>query len=137
MDADQAQPQSLKIIIVGACASGKSTLVERLRGLGYDAAVCAQEHSEIQNLWRRTEPDIVVYLDVDLSTIRARRGEEWPQTIYETQLRRLQAARAGADVIVDSVRMNQDAVLARVLAAVEDRVSSSVKSDSDGGDGSL
>jgi deoxyadenosine/deoxycytidine kinase len=119
MDADQAQPQSPKIVVVGACASGKSTLAERLRGLGYDAAVCAQEHSEIPTLWRRSEPDVVVYLDIDLATIRARRGEDWPETIYQTQLRRLQAARAGADVIVDSVRLDQDAVLARVLAVLQ------------------
>ncbi|HET8521844.1 MAG TPA: hypothetical protein VFL82_01350 [Thermomicrobiales bacterium] len=118
-DADQARPQSPKIIIVGPCASGKSTLAERLRGLGYDAAVCAQEHSEIATLWRRSNPDIVIYLDVDLPTIRARRGEDWPETIYETQLRRLQAARTGADVIVDSARLNQDAVLAQVLAVLQ------------------
>jgi deoxyadenosine/deoxycytidine kinase len=118
-DADQARPQSPKIIIVGPCASGKSTLAERLRGLGYDAAVCAQEHSEVSTLWRRSNPDIVIYLDVDLPTIRARRGEDWPETIYETQLRRLQAARTGADVIVDSARLNQDAVLGRVLAVLQ------------------
>jgi deoxyadenosine/deoxycytidine kinase len=119
MDAGSADPDSPKIVVVGACASGKSTLVERLRGLGYTAAVCAQEHSEVANLWRRTEPDLVVYLDVDLATIRARRGEEWPETIYETQQRRLQGARAEADLILDSTRLDQDAVLELVLMLVE------------------
>jgi hypothetical protein len=108
-----------------------------LRGLGYDAAVSAQEHSEIPTLWRRSGPDVIVYLDVDLPTIRARRGEEWPQTIYETQLRRLQAARTGADLIVDSVRLDQDAALARVLAVLEAWGSSPERGDSTGGAGSL
>ena len=89
-------------MVVGTCASGKSTLVAALREAGIDASVCAQEHSEIPTLWNHTKPDVLVLLDVDLATIRARRSPTWPEPIYDAQLRRLENARAAADLIIDT-----------------------------------
>jgi GTPase SAR1 family protein len=117
MDAaidDMADPR--RVVVVGPCASGKSTLVEGLRRLGFEATVCGQEHSEIPTLWRRADPDVVVALEVDLPTVRRRRGEEWPEWLYLLQRRRLRQAAAAADVSVDTSVLDEDAVLQRVAA---------------------
>jgi deoxyadenosine/deoxycytidine kinase len=111
---------SLRVVVVGPCASGKSTLAERLRSHGYDAYVCAQEHSEISSLWRHLEPDAVIALDVDLETLRRRRGAEWPETIYREQLRRLSAARAVAAVTIDTVALDRDEVEGVALQALSE-----------------
>jgi len=111
----------LRVVVVGPCASGKSTLADRLRSHGYDAYVCAQEHSEISTLWRHLDPDAVIALDVDLATVRRRRGADWPEAIFREQLRRLTAARAAADVTIDTASLDPDKaedVALRVLAGL-------------------
>ena len=114
----EAAGRPCRVVVVGPCASGKSTLVRGLRGLGYDAAVCAQEHSDIPTLWRHRHPDVVIALDVDLETLRRRRGAEWPEAIYRTQLRRLAAARSAAAVVLDSAALSPIAVLAAAAGAI-------------------
>jgi deoxyadenosine/deoxycytidine kinase len=108
---DNNAPNGPHIVIVGPCASGKSTLSARLRERGYDAAVCSQEHSEIATLWRHSQPDVLIALDIDLAAIRARRGREWPETIYRVQIERLKSARAAADVIIDATKLSAEEVL--------------------------
>jgi deoxyadenosine/deoxycytidine kinase len=108
---DNNSPKGPHIVIVGPCASGKSTLSANLRELGFDAAVCSQEHSEIATLWRHSQPDVLIALDIDLETIRARRGREWPETIYRVQIERLKSARAAADVIIDASILSAEEVL--------------------------
>jgi adenylate kinase len=95
---------SPRIVVVGSCATGKSTLVAALRELGFDASASGQEHSEIPTLWNHTSPDVVVLLEADLETVRARRGPWWPESIYATQQRRLVNARLAAHVVVDTAR---------------------------------
>jgi deoxyadenosine/deoxycytidine kinase len=114
-----ANHRPLRVVVVGPCASGKSTLADRLRSHGYDAYVCAQEHSEISTLWRHLGPDAVIALDVDLATVRRRRGADWPETIFREQLRRLAEARSAAHVTIDTASLDPDAtevVALRVLA---------------------
>jgi deoxyadenosine/deoxycytidine kinase len=103
-------------VVVGPCASGKTTLVERLRALGYDARVSGQEHSAVRDLWRRTGPDVVIALDVDLATIRRRRSPEWSEQIYRAQRQRLERAFAAADLMIDTGEHDEDAVVALVTA---------------------
>lgn len=105
-----------RVVVVGSCGSGKSTLVTGLRRLGYEAAVCGQEHSEIPTLWRRSAPDVVIALEIDLPTLRRRRGESWPEWLYAVQRRRLRQAAAAADLRLDTARLGREAVLARVAA---------------------
>ena len=112
-----------RIVVVGPCASGKSTLVEGLRRLGYRAMVSGQEHSEIPTLWRHAEPDIVVALDVDLPALRRRRGEEWPEWLYRLQRKRLWGAVAAADLRVDTSALGPDPILQRVAEWLERRAS--------------
>lgn len=105
-----------RVVVVGPCGSGKSTLVDGLRRLGVPATVCGQEHSEIATLWRHSDPDLVVALEVDLPTLRRRRGEEWPEWLYLVQRRRLRSAAAAADLLLDTSVLDEEAVLRRVTA---------------------
>lgn len=108
-----------RVVVVGPCASGKSTLVSGLRSLGYRAAVCGQEHSEVPTLWRRSAPDMLVALQVDLATVRRRRGDGWSEAIFERQRQRLANALASADLVLEASTLSEAAVLARVLRALE------------------
>jgi dephospho-CoA kinase len=113
------RPNRCRVVVVGPCASGKSTLVGGLRSLGYQAVVCGQEHSEISSLWRRSAPDVLIALDVDLETVRRRRGLTWSAAIYDRQRQRLAEAMAAADLVLDASTLTEAAVLARVLRTLE------------------
>lgn len=115
----QREERSLRVAVVGHCASGKSTLVGALRHTGYDAHSVAQEHSGINWLWRHSEPDVLIYLDVPLTAVRARRGEEWPQTVYDAQEARLTDARAHANLILDTSKESIAAMTAHVVAFLQ------------------
>lgn len=112
---------SPKVVIVGPCASGKTTLARLLRERGVDAYVCGQEHSIVRDLWRRQNPDVVVALDVDLETVRARRGDDWSAAIFEEQRRRLQDAMNAADLVIDTARVGPEDAANLVLALLRSR----------------
>jgi chloramphenicol 3-O-phosphotransferase len=116
---DIATAQSRKIVVVGPCAAGKSTLVTALRALGYDAHVSGQEHSEIATLWQRSDPDVLIALDVDISAVRARRGGSWPEWLHDLQVRRLAAAARAADLAIDTSALSPQAVVDRVVAYLQ------------------
>jgi len=100
---------SSRVVVVGHCASGKTTLVERLKALGVEASAVAQEHSDIDDLWDHYSPDTVIFLDVSLEAVRQRRDNpDWPEWIYELQTERLAAARARADLVVDTNTSDAD-----------------------------
>ena len=98
--------------VVGACASGKSSLVTALRSAGYEARHVAQEHSYVPNMWRRiSDPDVLIYLDVDLETIKNRR----PRLDFELehlleQQRRLSHAREHCSLYIDTSTKRLDDV---------------------------
>lgn len=107
---------SARIIVVGPCAAGKSTLVAALQALGYNAHVSAQEHSAIASLWQHSHPDILIALEADIAAVRARRGEEWPEWLHDVQVQRLHAASAAADLTIDTTGLDSETVSSRVLA---------------------
>jgi chloramphenicol 3-O-phosphotransferase len=111
--------ESRKIVVVGPCAAGKSTLVTALRELGYDAHVSGQEHSEIATLWQHSQPDVLIALDADIAAVRDRRGDSWPEWLHDLQVRRLAAAARAADLAIDTTKLSTDAVVARVVAYLE------------------
>lgn len=92
----------MRVAVVGVCGSGKTTIVDRLRRLGYDAYVVGQEHSIVKDLWNHQGPDSLVSLEVSLEVLRCRRDATWPAWIYELQRTRLADARAHAAVSVDT-----------------------------------
>jgi GTPase SAR1 family protein len=108
-EPDPVDPR--RVVVVGPCGSGKTTLVERLRAQGYDARVVAQEHSIVRDLWRRREPDVVVALNLDLATLRRRRSPTWSADILEKQHDRLRDAFAAADIVIDTGRHGEAEVV--------------------------
>lgn len=107
-----------RVVVVGHCGAGKSTLVAGLREHGIDAVTSAQEHSIVADLWRRRGADLLVYLDIDLDTIRRRRGNHWPESIYRVQEARLAGAREAADIVIDTAARD----LTQTIATAEDLV---------------
>jgi hypothetical protein len=118
-DTPAASRESRKIVVVGPCAAGKSTLVSALRALGYDAHVSGQEHSEIATLWQHSQPDVLIALEADITAVRDRRGDSWPEWLHDLQVRRLAAASRAADLAIDTTLLSTQAVVARVIAYLE------------------
>jgi hypothetical protein len=108
-----------RVVVVGHCAAGKSSLVEQLRHDGIDAVTAAQEHSAVPELWKHSGADVLVFLDVDLETVRRRRGRQWSETIYDAQELRLGSARRSADLVIDTAKAPLDEVVERTRRYVE------------------
>lgn len=113
--------RSGRIVVVGPCASGKTTLVNALCALGYDARACAQEHSVIAALWRHSQPEVLIALRADIDAVRRRRGKHWPAWLHEVQMRRLANAYASADLVIDASTQGAKAVLNAVVGFLENR----------------
>ena len=117
---------SPRIVVVGPCASGKSTLVSGLREHGYEARVSGQEHSDIPALWKRSQPDVVIALLADLGTIRTRRDNaHWPAWLLGRQHQRLRQAVAGAGIVIDTTGQDAAAVLRQAMQRLADLAPSS------------
>ena len=113
-------PVAGRVAVVGVCASGKSMLVNKLRALGYDARHVAQEHSYVPDMWQRlTRPQVLVYLDASLATVRRRRDISFPATLFQEQKRRLRHARCHCQIYVPTDELAEDQVLDLVLVALE------------------
>jgi len=104
-----------QLVVVGPCASGKSTLVRGLRSHGYDARVCALEHIAVASLWRHQGNGTLIALTVALESIRLRRLARWSRTICAAQLARLVVAYDNADLIIDTDQLSSDGVLRAAL----------------------
>ena len=107
--------------MVGACASGKSTLVEALRQAGYEARHVAQEHSFVPAMWKKvSQPDVLLYLDVNFENIQARRPDRQflPRDLAEQQ-RRLAHARSNCDLYIDTNAMRAKDVKGAALKFLE------------------
>ena len=110
----------MRVVIVGPCASGKTTLERGLRRLGYDAHSCAQEHSHVPAMWRRNgRPDALIFLDATLSTIERRSGERWDDSYLRELCRRLRHAREHCDLYLATDGMSEDEVLKAVVRFLE------------------
>jgi thymidylate kinase len=105
------------IAVVGVCASGKTTLVNALGAHGYRARRVSQEHSYVPDMWLRlTMPDILIYLDASLETIRLRRNDDqWPEWIWDLQVGRLSHARSHCDLYLVTDPLTPSEVLQLTL----------------------
>lgn len=106
-----------RIGIVGVCGSGKSSLAQRLRGSGYDARECLQEHSFIADMWRRiTRPEILVYLYASHRVVLERLETYLDDISYSEELRKLAHARLRANLWLSTDHLNLDSVYHAVLS---------------------
>src|SRR5574342_171315 len=95
--------KQLTIGVVGPCAAGKTTLIKRLRALGYQAKHIAQEHSYVPQMWQRiANPDILVYLDVSYPLTIQRRKLDWTIHEYAEEVNRLRHARQHAHCYINT-----------------------------------
>jgi hypothetical protein len=112
-------PVAGRVAVVGPCASGKSVLVARLRAAGYDAWQPAQEHSYVPDMWRRlARPEALIYLDVSLPALLARRRTDFDQDYLDEQRRRLEHARRHSDLYLPTEDLSEEEVFARVVRAL-------------------
>ncbi len=110
--------------IVGPCKSGKSTLHSGLSKLGFEAKTIAQEHSFSPQMWKKlTNPDVLIYLDVDYENSIKRSKLNWTPADLEEQRKRLQHAYAGADLYIDTSNLTIPEVLDRAITYLEDHFS--------------
>jgi guanylate kinase len=108
-----------RVVVVGPDAAGKSTLVERLLALGYNARSCAQDHSYVPDMWRRiSRPDFLIFLDARLETIARRRAIDWGQERLDTVQARLAHARAHCDLYLPTDGLTRNEVAGRVCRAL-------------------
>jgi deoxyadenosine/deoxycytidine kinase len=106
--------------VVGPCGAGKSSLVAGLQARGLNARHIAQEHSYVQDMWKRmTNPDVLVFLDVSYENTVIRRNLDWTYEEYFEQLRRLQHAHQHADLVVDTNPLSVVQVLQAVISFIE------------------
>lgn len=94
------------ILVVGTCASGKTTLATGLRQAGYNARAFALEHSHSPRVWRRRQPRWLVALCCTYDTLVARRGVLWPKARWLLQLEKIEDAWESADlrIVTDGLR---------------------------------
>ena len=109
-------PGKLLVGIVGPCGSGKSTLVAALEAQGYACRHIAQEHSYVQDMWKRiSHPDLLIYLHASFPISTARRNFNWQEKEYAEQIRRLAHARQHADFYLDTDTLTPDQVFQAAL----------------------
>jgi deoxyadenosine/deoxycytidine kinase len=107
--------------VVGACGSGKSTLIAGLEAHGYACRHIAQEHSYVPAMWQRiAKPDVLIYLNVSFDNSTSRRRLNWQVQDYEEQLRRLAHAREHADHLNETDHLTPEQVLRQALDYLQD-----------------
>ncbi|MFK7800816.1 MAG: hypothetical protein AB8G95_04220 [Anaerolineae bacterium] len=114
--------EDLKIAIVGPCSSGKSTLRKSLLAAGYRTVKNpTQEHSYVKDMWQKiTNPDILIYLDVDYPTTLVRRPHiDLGEQRVITQNQRLSHARDHADFYLDTSPLTPKEISEKVLEFLE------------------
>lgn len=107
--------------VVGPCSSGKSELARRLRAIGYRVKEIMQEHSAAPAMWQRiTNPDVLIYLDVDMAVAAQREGLSAPSSWWpEERNVRLAHARVHCDLYIDTSTLSPDDVLACAVAFLD------------------
>jgi len=109
-----------RVGVVGVCASGKSTLVEALVRLGYDARQCGQEHSYIPDMWQRlTRPEVLIYLDASPQVALQRRAMHSRGRDHAAQRDRLAHAREHCQVYIDTDPLTPEQVLDVAVRALQ------------------
>ncbi|RCK76035.1 MAG: hypothetical protein ANABAC_0186 [Anaerolineae bacterium] len=71
-------------------------------------------------MWKRiTNPDILIYLDVNYPNTLLRKKLNWTPQEYREQLQRLTHARQHADLIIDTNPLTEDEVSRIAISFIE------------------
>lgn len=117
----------MRVVLVGVCGSGKTTLAQGLRRLGYEVKECGQEHSEVPYMWQAiSRPDVLIYLDASEEVIYRRGQRHYVLGYVEEERRRLAHALAHCDYYLMTDDLSAAEVLARVAAFLERRGTASL-----------
>ncbi|HJZ04962.1 MAG TPA: hypothetical protein VJ327_03785 [Patescibacteria group bacterium] len=101
--------------VVGPCSAGKSTLIAGLNQYGYLARHIAQEHSYVQDMWRRlANPRLLVFLDVSYRISMQRRPLDLTEIEFAEQNKRLLHARLHADLYIHTDNFTPKDILQQV-----------------------
>jgi deoxyadenosine/deoxycytidine kinase len=107
---NQVQKSDL-IGIVGPCSAGKTTLIGRLKELGYSCRHIAQEHSYVPDMWQRlVNPIVLIYLDVSYTVSVNRRPLNLNRAEFREQKNRLTHAFQNADLSIHTDELTPDEV---------------------------
>lgn len=119
-DGKPPSTQGPLVGVVGVCAAGKSTLIDSLKAHGVRTKHIAQEHSYVQDMWKRiTKPDLLIFLDASYPVTLARRRLDWQEADWAEQQHRLTHARQHADLYVNTDQLSPAQVLQTVLTFIE------------------
>ncbi len=110
-----------EIMIVGVCAAGKTTLVERLRGRGFKVATVSQEHSTNPYLWQRARPYFLVVVDCNLETARERRNSNIHPARFAGQKEKLQQAREQCDFYLQTDNLSVEESAGQIIGALQEK----------------
>ncbi|SJZ72276.1 hypothetical protein [Selenihalanaerobacter shriftii] len=105
----------IDILIVGICASGKSSVVKRLNELGFKARACAQEHSCVKSFWAKLDPDVLVALDCSYDTIKERRNVQWGEKRIKVQKERLKDALENCDLYLKTDHLTLEETVDKII----------------------
>ncbi len=108
------------IMVVGVCASGKTTVIEALQARGYDARTCSQEHSLNRFLWQRGQTCFLVVLDCRCLMVEKRRNRKMPITQYQEQKNKLACAQAMANIYLLTDDLTVEDTVKRIIDAYEE-----------------
>jgi deoxyadenosine/deoxycytidine kinase len=116
-------PQTTRILVVGPCGSGKTTLTLSLRAIGIHVVQVAQEHSFVLDLWSRgVPPDVLIFLDASFETCTRRKRFRWLERDYLEQQRRLGHARAHCQLYLATDALTPTEVRNRVVEYLDRNV---------------
>lgn len=116
------EPDKLIIGLVGPCKAGKTVLQRNLIKHGLTVRHIAQEHSYVPNMWKKiSNPDVLVFLDVEFETTLKRSSLAWNKQEYQTQLERLENAKENADLIIQTDDLTPQQITEIVLEYLSDK----------------
>lgn len=101
------------LVLVGVCASGKTTVSAALKAHGISAHPVAQEHSRVPGLYRRSD-GLVVVLGATWETVHRRRKLSWNPAFYHEEWDRIREARRDAALIIHTDWLGASDVAARI-----------------------
>ncbi|MHB1953252.1 MAG: hypothetical protein ACYCOU_05840 [Sulfobacillus sp.] len=103
------------VVLVGVCASGKTTASQGLANYGIVSRAVAQEHSMVAGLYRKGGLGLVVLLVASWATVHRRRHLAWEPEFYRTEWMRLQGARKDAHLILHTDELNRKEVVDTIV----------------------